>query len=272
MPAITGSAFVRDPEIKAESLWTGEVLSPRTVFATRHGPLVKVRDERGAWRVLTDDLAPFDTMLTHGAAPHEAAELLWLRDQLRRWRFYDQFRTDRDAPARRPQVGTRTPILADDGGDVAAAVQTISEIGDERALDAIIADAFPGSRLAVTMADGLFTLAMHQPGLLRPLTAPELSDGTLRYVLLAVALLSPRPPPVLILNEPEASLHPSLLGPLARLIVQATRRAQVIVVTHAAALVEALAAEGCGHIALDKSAGETVAPATERPAWTWPTR
>ena len=55
---------------------------------------------------------------------------------------------------------------------------------------------------------GRFTLAMRQSGLLRPLAAEELSDGTLRYLLLVAALLSPRPPQLLVLNEPETSLTP----------------------------------------------------------------
>jgi predicted ATPase len=49
-------------------------------------------------------------------------------------------------------------------------------------------------------------------GLLRSLKAAELSDGTLRYFLLISALLSPRPPTLMILNEPETSLHQDLLA------------------------------------------------------------
>ena len=49
---------------------------------------------------------------------------------MRDWRFYDHFRTDRDAPARRPQVGTYTPVLGSDGSDLPAAMQTIREIGN----------------------------------------------------------------------------------------------------------------------------------------------
>jgi hypothetical protein len=51
---------------------------------------------------------------------------------------------------------------------------------------------------------------------LRRLSAAELSDGTLRYLLLVAALLTPRPPELLVLNEPETSLHPELLPALAR--------------------------------------------------------
>ena len=100
---------------------------------------------------------------------------------------------------------------------------------------------------------------MAQHGLLRPLKAAELSDGTLRYLLLVAALLSPRPPDLMILNEPETSLHPDLLGPLARLIAQASQRSQIMVVSHAATLVSDL--EGAAElnlIVLQKHLGETL--------------
>ena len=40
----------------------------------------------------------------------------------------------------------------------------------------------------------------------------------------------------MILNEPETSLHPDLLPPLGRLIAQAAKRSQIVVVSHALAL------------------------------------
>jgi len=61
----------------------------------------------------------------------------------------------------------------------------------------------------------------------------ELSDGTLRYLLWIAALHTPRPPPLMVLNEPETSLHPDLLPALARLITRAASRSQVWVVSHA---------------------------------------
>ena len=120
--------------------------------------------------------------------------------------------------------------------------------------------------------DGYFELEMQQHGLLRPLKAAELSDGTLRYLLLIAALLSPRPPGLMILNEPETSLHPDLLAPLARLIAQAAKRSQIVVVSHAVALVSALAAADARQIVLEKKLGETLVEGGETPAWSWPPR
>jgi predicted ATPase len=66
---------------------------------------------------------------------------------------------------------------------------------------------------------------LRQHGLLRPLSASELSDGTLRFLLWTAALLTPRPPELMVLNEPETSLHPDFLPALARLIAFASGRA-----------------------------------------------
>jgi len=273
MPIPTRSLFNTDPHIKAESLWVGQVLRPRNEIASRKGPGVRVRGDSGEWKQSLTDLSPFDSMMTHAADPREAVELLRLRDAMRGWRFYDHFRTDRDAPARRPQIGTYTPVLASDGHDVAAAIQTVAEIGDEAGLSEAIQDAFPGSTLDVEAANGYFELEMRQKGLLRPLAMSELSDGTLRYLLLVAALLSPRPPAFMVLNEPEMSLHPDLLPALGRLIARASDRSQVLVVSHSRELVDALeAAAPTNRITLEKDLGETHVRDNEAPPWEWPSR
>jgi predicted ATPase len=155
-------------------------------------------------------------------------------------------------------------------------VQTILEIGDREALRDAVEDAFPGGTLDVRVADdGRFELHMQQHGLLRPMRMSEVSDGTLRYLLWIAALLSPRPPELLILNEPETSLHPDLLPALGRLIGKAARHSQIIAVSHARRLIASLEEEGCESIALEKSFGETQIAGMrelEKPAWHWATR
>jgi predicted ATPase len=270
------SAFSRDPEIKLECVWNGEVLRPASLLAERRGPLVRSRAEKGAWTVVTQHLATFDSMMTHCADPTSSPELLLLREQMRGWRFYDQFRVDLESPARLPQIGTHTPVLGNDGADVAAALQTIIEIGDPQSLAASVEDAFPGAAVSVAHAEGRFEVEMRQHGLLRPLRAAEFSDGTLRYLLWIAALLTPRPPGLLVLNEPETSLHPDLLPALARLIARAAKGSQVLVVSHAPRLIAALEEQrDCNSIVLEKQLGETRVAGAEpldRPAWKWPSR
>ena len=108
----------------------------------------------------------------------------------------------------------RTPVLAHDGRDLAAALQTINEVGQSQDLHEAIRQAFPGASLEIDHDEdnGMFAVLLRMPGLRRPLRARELSDGTLRYLCLLAALLSPHPPALLALNEPETSLHPDLAG------------------------------------------------------------
>ncbi len=264
--------FSHDPQIKAEALWAGPTLGARNALALRAGPSVRLRSEKGEWRQALHGIAPFDSMMTHVAAPGDGLELLAMRERMRGWRFYDSPRTDPQAPARQPRIGTHTPVLAGDGADLPAALQTIREIGDDAGLDRAVEDAFPGASVEIANAQGWFELAMRQPGLLRALKASELSEGTLRYLMLVAALLSPRPPPLLVLNEPEASLHPDLVAPLARLIAAASARGQVLVVSHAPALVDALREHGARAIRLEKQLGETVLEEGEYVDWEWPAR
>lgn len=276
LPAPGTTAFGLDPIIKRECIWLGPMLRPSGLLTDRQGHSVRVRSGDDTWTTVTDNLSLFDTMMTHVADPRNAPEVLTLRESIRAWRFYDHFRTDADAPARSPQVGTYTPILCDDGADIAAAIQTIRLFGDSAGLDSTVDDAFPGGQLSVADDSGRFILVMKQHGLLRPLRAAELSDGTLRYMLWIAALLTPRPPPLMVLNEPETSLHPSLIPALARLIVRASASSQIIIVTHASQLIDALNKHAdCHSIELEKSFGESVIVGTKetnRPSWHWPTR
>lgn len=66
----------------------------------------------------------------------------------------------------------------------------------------------------------------------------QLSDGTLRFIALATALLQPTPPATILIDEPELGLHPSALGILADLILQARERTQLIVSTQSAQLLD----------------------------------
>jgi predicted ATPase len=108
---------------------------------------------------------------------------------------------------------------------------------------------------------------MAQHGLQRPPRASGLSGGTPRHLLLVAALMTPSPPPLIVLNEPGTSLHPGLIAPLGRLIANASKRSQLIVVTHSAALADLPREAGGAVHELVKEAGETAVK--DLPAQTW---
>jgi len=281
LPNPPTGAFAFDPVIKREWVWAGPAPRPATLLADRHNNVVRVRGVDGRWELATQDLRTFDSMLTELADPRAAPELLVVREQMRSWRFYDHLRTDAAAPARASQIGTRTMVLGSDGADLAAALQTIREVGDDDALRVAVDQAFPGSSVEIEVLGGRFELCMRQRGLLRPLRSAELSDGTVRYLLWIAALLTPRPPELLVLNEPETSLHQELLPPLAGLITDAAQRCQVVVVSHSAVLIAAMRerisepGSDAAVIELVKDDGHTRVVGQrvlDEPFWAWPGR
>lgn len=273
LPVPQQSAFNLDPIIKRECIFHGPAYRAASTLVDRKGPVLRRRSGR-KWDVVATDLPVHDSLFDYAGDSTTVPEVFRLRETLKQWRFYADFRTDASAPARKSITATRTPVLHHDGRDLAAALQTILEIGDSKALADCIDDAFPGSSLEITDGgSGHLHAGLKQPGLLRVLNCSEWSDGTLRYILLVAALLTPRPPPLMVLNEPETSLHPDLIAPLARLISLASVKSQVWVISHSHALVRRLeAVEDSGNHVLEKSIGRTQVAGLrdlDCPPWRW---
>jgi len=262
--------FFRDPQIKRELVFAAPELRPASLLVERNRSTVRVRAP-DAWSDLGWRLPPHEGLLDELSDPVAYPDVAAVRREVLSWRFYDTFRVDAAAPARQPVVGTRAEVLSADGSDLPSAVQTILESAWAGQFAVAVADAF-GGRVRVAEALGRFELSMRQGGMLRELAASEWSDGTLRYVLMAAALLSPRPPGLLVLNEPEASLHPDVLPALGRLISDAAGRTQVVVITHSGPLVAALAGADTVEHELTKVLGETLVVGQgllTRPRWSW---
>lgn len=269
------SPFVNDPELKREQIFHGAVARPGSLLVDRRGPDIRVRDEQ--WRHLEQQVLPHESVLAEVAGVEGAPEITAVRREILTWRFYDHFRTDPQAPARAPSMGTISPVLSHDGANLAAALVTIAFQGDQRGVDAAVEAAFPGSTLSTRdLPDGRVEVALSQPGLLRALAPAELSDGTLRYLLLVAALKTTRPPGLMVLNEPETSLHRDLLPALGDLIADASRSTQVLVVTHSPELIEALGRHGSVRHELTKDPGGTGVAGRggllDVPRWVWPGR
>lgn len=244
-PLMTAAAFALEPQVKTERLTVQAGARPFTVL-DRDGPAGFVRDEEGRKRPFGTDLLPTETALAALQDAVRFPELQIVRQALGAWRFYHDVRTDAGSPLRRPCLAVTTPTLASDGSDLAAVFATLAHIREDTAeLDAAFADAFSGARLVVPPPDREARFGIIFPEYPKRTFDPsELSDGTLRYLALAGALLAYRLPPFLALNEPEASLHPDLTEPLARMIVRASRRTQVWLVTHSQNLAAAVAEHG----------------------------
>ncbi|WP_038952009.1 AAA family ATPase [Bradyrhizobium japonicum] len=242
-PGPLEAAFSSEPMIKAERIEATQ--GKRTVqLMERKNSLVSIRGESGAWSSHKDAVLPSETALAGFSDGKECPEIDLIRNAMLGWRFYHDFRTDPASPIRKPCLAITTPSLSADGSDLAAALATLYFIRqDATDLQDAIQDAFPGAELRAWEEGGLCEFDLQLADMPRPFKAHELSDGTLKYNCLLAVFMGYRLPPFIALNEPETSLHPSLLAPLARLIAKASRRADIWIVTHSEQLMEALRSE-----------------------------
>ncbi|MEJ6581811.1 MAG: AAA family ATPase [Akkermansiaceae bacterium] len=244
--------FKGDPDLKKESLSRGRERHSRKDWAGK---------------------IPHNESLVSFIRDHTSHSLLSVvREAILTWRFYDDFRHDAASPLRQPSPCAWAPILSENGDNLAAAIQTINESSNRETLSRLIQLAFPDHHLGVTANESGMTLRWTQPHLRRPVTGPELSDGTLQFIALCAALLSPKPPSLLVLNEPENSLNPSLYPALVELINFARNSSQLLVITHSDDLCQTLV-EGLGatarRLALQEGATRFLEDLGPKRVWTF---
>ncbi|MEM7424045.1 MAG: AAA family ATPase [Pseudomonadota bacterium] len=254
---VSDAALDNDPCVREESV-TAHAGRRKVAMMSRKGPALIARTGSGTMRPVLGDLLLSETALSSVTEPEAFPELLMLQRAISGWRFHHQFRADPASPLRQPQYAICAPELDSDGGNWAAALMTSAELGDPFPVDTAVDAAFPGARLVFAENRGraepqLLTREFH-----RPFGPAELSDGMLRYLCLIAALTAYRLPTFMALNEPETSLHPDMIAPLADLIGRSAGRAQILVVTHSQALAERLDLDYAALIVrLVKTRGET---------------
>ena len=242
---VSGNAFALEAQVKEESL-VFESGRRSEKLLERRGPHLTARDEAGVRQEIETELMASETALGSLSDPSRFPDLHVIQRTMLDWRFYHDLRADASSPLRRPCLAVTSPTLTSDGSNLAAVFATLVHIRKDTAdLNRAIEEAFPGARLVVPNPERTASFGMIFPDYpKRVFESGELSDGTLRYLALAGVLLAYRLPAFVALNEPETSLHPDLLDPLARLIARAAERTQMWLVTHSERLAAALAEHG----------------------------
>jgi predicted ATPase len=237
------AAFTIEPLVKEERLTIRQGKRDVTMME-RKGQLVTLRNEAGARENHKHAVLPSETALASFRDAARYPELEAVRRAFLDWRLYHDFRTDPQSPVRKPCHAITTPTLSHDGHDLAAVLATLFIIREDTVeLAKAIDDAFPDARLSASDEGSRCVFSLKFRDLPRAFGVHELSDGTLKYLCLLGALMGYRLPSLIALNEPEASLHPSLLSPLARLIARSARHTRIWIVTHSDFLAEALQKE-----------------------------
>ncbi|HWD39422.1 MAG TPA: AAA family ATPase [Fimbriimonas sp.] len=241
--------FPLDPQIKAEIV----KLAGR-VLVDRKSSVAHMRGVDGD-KELVAQLVDSESIFAQISDPSRYHALYSMREMVERWIFYHEFRTDQDSPLRRPALGTYSPMLAEDGHNLAPALLVLRQWGEWERFAEIFSSAFPEQEV---FSDGT-EVKMSVPGIGRLVSVRELSDGTLKFIALAVACFAHRPAPLIAFNEPEASLNPAMMEPLADLLTHAAQYSQLWITTHSEALTRALEGRlGCHAVRLRKEDGETL--------------
>nr|WMC96602.1 AAA family ATPase [Aminobacter aminovorans] len=239
LPPPLSAGFAFEPHVKEESL-TIEAGRRPVEMMSRKGQAIFARDGDGRRFEHPERVLNSETALALLGGAGRYPEVGDMRAAVAGWRFYHGFRTDADSPVRRAALATTSPMLDEDGANLAAVFATLRHIREDTVdLDRCIADALGGAQLDVPVPGETATFGLVLPEFPQRVFRPqELSDGQTRFLALAGALLSYRLPKLIALNEPESSLHPRMMPALADMVARAAERTQVWVVTHSRELAD----------------------------------
>ena len=177
----------------------------------------------------------------------------YVHDAISRWVVYHFHDTSESAPMRQSEIVEDSAYLREDAANIAPFLKALREDGPDgvksyrEIVDAVrlimpFFDDFTLSPVRFGPANKV-RLTWTQKGTDYPFQPYHLSDGAIRFICLATALLQPRPPSTIIIDEPELGLHPQAITILADLIKAAASRTQVIVATQSPLLVDHFAVD-----------------------------
>lgn len=195
------------------------------------------------WRQLTrTSLFPDESVLSQLKDPDLYPELTWLARRFERIQMFREWTFGRDAALRQQQrTDMQSDTLLPDCSNLGLILNELEHSGMISEFNSLLTRFLPRyERFSTRIHAGNVQLYLHESGLRAPVPATRLSDGTIRFMAMLALLLSPSPPPLICMEEPELGLHPDAVSLLADLLVDASERSQLIVTTHSDTLVSAL--------------------------------
>lgn len=186
-------------------------------------------------------LVPDESVLFQRKDPDLYPELTWLGQQFGKMQTFREWSFGRYGALRQPQPAELPgDMVSGDARNLGLMLNELEHTDAGPMLNKFLGRFLPRyQRFSTRTQGGNVQLYLHEEGP-GAIPAPRLSDGNLRFLTLLALLLSPAPPPLICIDEPELGLHPDALVLLAELMVSASERTQLFVTTHSDALVSAL--------------------------------
>lgn len=189
-----------------------------------------------------EDLIPDQSVLSQRKDPDLYPELSYLSTEFSKISLYRHWQMGRYSEPRNAQKTDlpQHPLL-EDASNLGLFLNDLKyRIGNRKIIEKLQKFYEPAEELDVIIYGGTVQIFIREEGLIKPIPATRLSDGTLRYLCLVALLLDPTPPPLICIEEPEIGLHPDILPTIAEMLIEASQRTQLIVTTHSDVLVSAL--------------------------------
>lgn len=159
-----------------------------------------------------------------------------------RWQKYNASGMSmREVSRSEPKLGLTDKYLSSDGKNLPLVIHNLfaESLDFDDELNEAMKDILPQTRrIKPNSVRHNITLEWHYKDFKDPFFLDEMSDGTVRMLCWATILLSPDPPKLIILDEPELGLHPAWMKPLGRWIKRAAQKTQVILSTHSPDLLD----------------------------------
>ena len=223
----------------------GEWSAPRMVARYRPGAID-----------FSEEFEPNQSLLFHYGIPEEPP-LWYLKEKYQGIRLYRNWSFGPSSKIRLPSSAHDRADFLVEGGANLALVLSHFQGNEKRQLVIELKKLFNGIvDVRFSVAGGMVSLHLEEQGG-REIPTARLSDGTLRYLCLLTILLHPEPPSLICIEEPELGLHPDLLPTLSDLLLDASKRTQLVITTHSDILVDALTERSESVVVCEKHDGET---------------
>lgn len=211
-------------------------------------------------------LVPGESILSQRKSSDDYPELTWLGQRFARIQSFRDWSFGRYVPLRQPQpADLPSDTLLPDSRNLALLLNEIEHSGASEEFNRQLRRFLPRyERCTTRVLGGTVQFYLHEAHLQTPIPATRLSDGTIRFMAILALLLSPNPPPLACIEEPELGLHPDAVALLADLLVEASQRMQLIITTHSDVLVSGLSDEARSVLVCENRGGtvmERVDPA-----------
>ena len=206
------------------------------------------------------NLRPDESVFSQLKDPLSYPKITWLGQEFARIQTFRDWTFGRAAPLRRPQPGD-LPIdsLLDNSNNLGLVLNELQISSVNSEFNRLLSLFLPRyDRFSTRIQGNTVQFFLHEKGLGTPVPATRLSDGTIRFMAILAVLLSPSPPPIVTIEEPELGLHPDAVSLLADVMVEASSRTQIIATTHSDAFVSALTEQAGSVLVCENLRGTTV--------------